>query len=145
MAERSLRGMKIGANSLETDEGVAFVERKRVVYECPNGHQFGVAMAVEAEPPSTWECRCGAEGELRNIPAPDDKKPLKPQRTHWDMLLERRPSSGCSSKSGSRSSAPASCACAAIPRDGADGAATRRATPPGSGGAHASLPRFDIT
>jgi len=87
MAERSLRGMKIGANSLETDEGVAFVERKRVVYECPNGHQFGVAMAVEAEPPSTWECRCGAEGELRNIPAPDDKKPLKPQRTHWDMLL----------------------------------------------------------
>ena len=90
MAERSLRGMKIGANSLETDEGVAFVERKRVVYECPNGHQCGVAMAVEAEPPSTWECRCGAEGELRNIPAPDDKKPLKPQRTHWDMLLERR-------------------------------------------------------
>ena len=90
MAERSLRGMKIGANSLETDEGVAFVERKQVIYACPNGHEFGVAMATDAEAPATWECRCGAEGELRNIPAPDDKKPLKPQRTHWDMLLERR-------------------------------------------------------
>ena len=91
MAERSLRGMKIGANSLETDEGVAFVERKRVVYECPNGHQFGVAMAVEAEPPSTWECRCGAKGELiGEAPEDEEAKPAKPVRTHWDMLCERR-------------------------------------------------------
>ena len=90
MAERSLRGMKIGANSLETDEGVAFVERKQVIYACPGGHEFGVAMATDAEPPATWECRCGAEGLLRDEPATDDKKPAKPQRTHWDMLLERR-------------------------------------------------------
>ena len=90
MAERSLRGMKIGANSLETDEGDAFVERKQVIYACPGGHEFGVAMATDAEPPATWECRCGAEGLLRDEPATDDKKPAKPQRTHWDMLLERR-------------------------------------------------------
>lgn len=90
MAERSLRGMKIGANSLETDEGVAFVERKQVAYECPNGHKFGVAMATDAEPPATWECRCGSEGALIDVPTTEEKKPVKPQRTHWDMLLERR-------------------------------------------------------
>ena len=88
MAERSLRGMKIGANSLETDEGVAFVERKQVIYACPGGHEFGVAMATDAEPPATWECRCGAEGLLRDEPATDDKKPAKPQRTHWERRTE---------------------------------------------------------
>ncbi|MFT0847150.1 RNA polymerase-binding protein RbpA [Actinomycetaceae bacterium L2_0104] len=90
MAERSLRGMKIGANSLESDEGVAFVDRKQVIYECPEGHEFGVAMAVEAEPPAGWECRCGREGKLRDAVAIEDKKPVKPPRTHWDMLMERR-------------------------------------------------------
>ncbi|MCF2706415.1 RNA polymerase-binding protein RbpA [Arcanobacterium haemolyticum] len=90
MAERSLRGMKIGANSLESDEGVAFVNRKQVIYECPEGHEFGVAMAVDAEPPATWECRCGREGKLRDAAPVAEKKPVKPPRTHWDMLLERR-------------------------------------------------------
>lgn len=90
MAERSLRGMKIGANSLETDEGVAFVERKQVIYACANGHEFGVAMATDAEAPTAWMCRCGIEAELRDLPADEEQKPAKPQRTHWDMLLERR-------------------------------------------------------
>ncbi len=90
MAERSLRGMKIGANSLESDEGVAFVSRKQVMYECPQGHEFGVAMAVDAEPPAVWECRCGTEGQLRDAAPVEEKKPVKPPRTHWDMLLERR-------------------------------------------------------
>ncbi|AWE42400.1 MULTISPECIES: RNA polymerase-binding protein RbpA [unclassified Actinobaculum] len=90
MAERSLRGMKIGANSLETDEGVAFVDRKQVMYDCPNGHEFGVAMALDAEPPATWECRCGQEGKLRDQVELEEEKPVKPPRTHWDMLMERR-------------------------------------------------------
>ena len=90
MADRALRGMQIGAKSMESEDGVVFAERYTVRYECPNGHEFEVPLSTEAAPPANWECRCGAEGELRNIPAPDDKKPLKPQRTHWDMLLERR-------------------------------------------------------
>lgn len=90
MAERSLRGMKIGANSLESDEGVAFVDRKQVIYECPDGDQFAIAMAMDAEPPATWECRCGKEGMLRNAPVTTEPKPVKPPRTHWDMLMERR-------------------------------------------------------
>ncbi len=90
MAERSLRGMKIGANSLESDQGVAFVGRKQVIYICPVGHEFGVAMAMDAEPPAIWECRCGREGKLQNAVPAEDVKPVKPPRTHWDMLMERR-------------------------------------------------------
>merc|ERR1712032_28121 len=39
--------------------------------------------------PAVWECRCGAEALLRGADWPE-KKAQKPQRTHWDMLLERR-------------------------------------------------------
>ena len=39
--------------------------------------------------PATWECRCGATAVLRDHEKPEEK-PGKPQRTHWDMLLERR-------------------------------------------------------
>ena len=35
------------------------------------------------------ECRCGGEAKLENGPEPE-RKPTKPVRTHWDMLLERR-------------------------------------------------------
>jgi hypothetical protein len=36
-----------------------------------------------------WECRCGAEAKLVGGTEPE-AKPAKHQRTHWDMLLERR-------------------------------------------------------
>ncbi|MDY5130852.1 RNA polymerase-binding protein RbpA, partial [Actinotignum timonense] len=52
MAERSLRGMRIGANSLETDDNVVFVDRQQVKYRCKNGHEFGVAMASA----TIWNC-----------------------------------------------------------------------------------------
>lgn len=90
MAERSLRGMKIGAHSLETDEGVAFADRREEVYECEDGHSFTVTFAEDAEAPMNWECRCGKKAELIGGGGVDDSKPAKPQRTHWDMLLERR-------------------------------------------------------
>lgn len=90
MAERSLRGMKIGANSLETDQGVSFVARRDVFFVCPEGHTFAVPMAVEAVPPATWGCRCGREAKLRDETVAEEQKPVKPPRTHWDMLMERR-------------------------------------------------------
>jgi hypothetical protein len=39
--------------------------------------------------PPTWECRCGEAALLQGGEAPE-LKPVKPARTHWDMLLERR-------------------------------------------------------
>ena len=90
MVERSLRGMKIGANSLESDIGVAFVERREETFKCANDHSFIVTLAADAEAPLTWECKCGAEAKLLGGCGEGEKKNTKPARTHWDMLLERR-------------------------------------------------------
>ncbi|WP_127127617.1 RNA polymerase-binding protein RbpA [Georgenia sp. SYP-B2076] len=90
MAERSLRGMKIGANSMESDEGVDFAPRIEAQYTCPDGHTFHLPFSVDAEVPAVWECKCGKEALLLDATKPEPKKAVKPPRTHWDMLLERR-------------------------------------------------------
>ena len=89
MADRSLRGMSIGAKSLENDQGVEFAPRFEARYDCPNGHTIVLPFSTEADVPVVWECRCGAEALLRNASKPEGKAG-KPPRTHWDMLLERR-------------------------------------------------------
>jgi hypothetical protein len=61
-----------------------------VHYACPKGHDFEVPFADDAEPPATWECRLhGNESKLFDGVDLEPKK-IKPPRTHWDMLLERR-------------------------------------------------------
>ncbi|ROR74408.1 RNA polymerase-binding protein RbpA [Bogoriella caseilytica] len=91
MAERSLRGMKIGANSLESEDGVDFAPRMMAYYSCPDEHSFELPFSVDAELPPVWECKvCGKEALLKDASKPEPKKPIKPPRTHWDMLLERR-------------------------------------------------------
>ncbi|SPT54010.1 Uncharacterised protein [Actinomyces bovis] len=91
MADRALRGMTIGAKSMETEEGVEFAERMNVSYECPLGHITTLPMSVEAEVPPTWECpECGQVASLRGEEEPEAEAPKKAPRTHWDMLLERR-------------------------------------------------------
>ena len=71
MAERSLRGMSIGAKSLESDDNVDFAARNDVAYVCPKGHRTILPFAEGAEIPEEWECRCGmtARREGRNIQA----------------------------------------------------------------------------
>lgn len=90
MAERSLRGMSIGAKSLESDENVDFAARMEVAYVCPKNHRTIVPFAEGADVPDQWECRCGLTAKRENADAADSLEPGKPQRTHWDMLLERR-------------------------------------------------------
>ncbi|MDC4233309.1 RNA polymerase-binding protein RbpA [Actinomyces sp. B33] len=91
MADRALRGMQIGAKSMESEDGVVFADRVSVRYLCPNGHEFEVTLSVEAVPPASWECRCGTTAELIGETQEDEEtKPVKPVRTHWDMLRERR-------------------------------------------------------
>lgn len=89
MSDRSMRGTRLGAQSLETDIGVRPAARQDVVYYCPNGHRVVVPFSVEAEIPSLWECRCGAMALRENTREPEST-PNKPVRTHWDMLMERR-------------------------------------------------------
>ncbi len=91
MADRALRGMQIGAKSMESEEGVVFADRYTVKYLCANGHEFEVPLSVEATPPATWECRCGVTAELiGDVVDEEEPKAVKPVRTHWDMLRERR-------------------------------------------------------
>lgn len=90
MAERSLRGTRLGASSLEDERDIELAARQVIAFDCPNGHLTAVPMAEEADVPVQWECRvCGATA-LRRGYQPPTPKAVKPPRTHWDMLLERR-------------------------------------------------------
>lgn len=94
MADRSLRGIRLGAQSLQSEEGVVFHERTKRTYVCTQcAHETTLTFAADAEAPETWECRsCSGEAVLRiggttvTVDHSDEKAP----RTHWDMLLERR-------------------------------------------------------
>lgn len=90
MAERTLRGARLGGQSFEDERGIEFAARQQVGYKCPQGHEFEITMSVEADIPANWECpRCGELGLSIDGIKPEEKA-TKPARTHWDMLLERR-------------------------------------------------------
>ena len=90
MADRVLRGSRLGTVSYETDRDHDLAPRRSVVYACPKGHDFTVSFADDAESPMVWECGLhGNEATLVDGVAPEPKK-IKPPRTHWDMLMERR-------------------------------------------------------
>ena len=90
MADRVLRGTRLGAISYETEYGTEPAPRNIARYRCARDHEFSIPFAEEAEIPTTWECRLdGTAATLIDGPAPEAKK-VKPARTHWDMLMERR-------------------------------------------------------
>ena len=82
MAERTLRGARLGGQSFEDERGIEFAARQQVGYACPQGHGFEITMSVEAEIPANWECpRCGAEALSVDGIQPQ-LKAEKPARTH---------------------------------------------------------------
>ena len=89
MADRVLRGSRLGAVSYETDRNHDLAPRQMVRYVSESGHEFEVPFANDAEAPATWESPQGGVGRRVDGIEPDQKK-QKPPRTHWDMLLERR-------------------------------------------------------
>lgn len=94
MADRSLRGVRLGAQSLQSEEGVEFSPRKKSVYRAADGTTFEVVFAADAEIPQQWESpKTGQEGILLGSdgkPVVLDDTETKIPRSHWDMLLERR-------------------------------------------------------
>lgn len=94
MADRSLRGMRLGAQSMQSEEGVEFSPRKRAVYRTDDDTTFEVVFAADAEVPEVWESpRTGQEGRLVGDDGrlvESEEVETKAARTHWDMLLERR-------------------------------------------------------
>lgn len=90
MADRTLRGSRMGTTSYEIDRNTDLAPRRCAAYLCLRGHTFTVPFADDADVPSTWECRLdGTTANLTGGEEPDARK-ARPQRTHWDMLLERR-------------------------------------------------------
>jgi hypothetical protein len=90
MADRTLRGSRLGSVSYETEYGAEPAPRNIAEYRCPAGHLFRVPFSEEADIPTLWECRTdGNWSRLVDGPEPEAKK-VKPPRTHWDMLMERR-------------------------------------------------------
>ncbi|MGL5829534.1 MAG: RNA polymerase-binding protein RbpA [Angustibacter sp.] len=89
MSEKTLRGTRLGSQSLESEEGVEPAARTEITYECPRGHETVVPFSVEAAIPALWTCKCGSEAVRVDgqRPAPQLARPV---RTHWDMLAERR-------------------------------------------------------
>ncbi|MEY5145987.1 MAG: hypothetical protein RL224_301 [Actinomycetota bacterium] len=89
----SMRGMRLGSQSMERETGVELAERQSFDYLCPNQHAFSLVFALGAEPPVEWECKkcqsvahlVGSEKQLL-VEAGEVQKP----RTHYDMVLERR-------------------------------------------------------
>ncbi len=90
MSDRSLRGMRLGSQSMETEAGVEPAPRQRVEYRTEDGERVFVTFAQEAEIPQTWTAKSGKEAYLVNGKGEQEESNEKPARTHWDMLLERR-------------------------------------------------------
>lgn len=93
MAQQTMRGMRLGTQSLESEAGVVLAERNNFTYRCPNDHETAMVFAAEAEIPQAWQCKvCGAQALLvegDGVVVQDDSDE-KTARTHWEMLLERR-------------------------------------------------------
>lgn len=94
MAERNLRGMRLGSQSLQSEVGVEFASRKNSIYRAVDGTTFEVTFSADADVPETWESpRTGQEGRLvgeDGALVQSEVVEVKAPRTHWDMLLERR-------------------------------------------------------
>lgn len=86
--------MRLGAQSLQSEEGVVFSERQVREFRAGDGSTFSVTFAADADIPDRWTSpRSGQEGQLLEEDgtlAVREVKEVKPPRTHWDMLLERR-------------------------------------------------------
>ncbi len=90
MADRALRGSGLGSRSFEDETGVEFAPRLEVAFDCPMGHHFTVMFSEEADLPVEWECQKCGKIALRSDGTRAEGKDVKPVRTHYDMLRERR-------------------------------------------------------
>lgn len=89
----TMRGMRLGSQSLESDAGVELSARQKKMFRCPIGHEFSMTFSATAELPEIWDCKSCPETAIRleenspiTLTAPTGDAP----RSHYDMVLERR-------------------------------------------------------
>ena len=88
MADRVLEGGHLGPNDYETDRN-RHLAPLGLRATAPTTARVRRSVRRRRRDSHTWLCRNGMEGTLIEGDAPEPKK-VKPPRTHWDMLLERR-------------------------------------------------------
>src|SRR5918996_1387339 len=114
MADRVLRGSRLGAVSYETDRNHDLAPRQSMRYACPRGHDFEVPFAGDAEAPATWECRLhGSISRLVDGTEPEQKKstaqrtsatcPAQKSRTSFSVAPVSATSSATSTRAPDRS------------------------------------------
>lgn len=92
MAE-TMRGMRLGVQSLESDRGVELSERQSVHYRCSKQHEFSIVFSATAELPTTWECKSCDAVAVRLVDGIEidlAQDTADGPRSHYDMVLERR-------------------------------------------------------
>jgi hypothetical protein len=93
MAQQTMRGIRLGNQSLESEVGVTYSPRITQSYQCTNGHVSQLVFAQDAELPQVWQCKhCPEQATLlkNGKVVKLDIEDLKTPRSHWEMLLERR-------------------------------------------------------
>ncbi|MEO0023663.1 MAG: hypothetical protein RL196_104 [Actinomycetota bacterium] len=93
MAQQSMRGMRLGSQSYESEVGVVFSARNKHKFVCPKKHLTEMVFSADAEVPNTWTCKqCSAVAILQADGADVifEAAEEKVARSHWEMLLERR-------------------------------------------------------
>ena len=103
MADRVLRGSRLGAVSYETDRNHDLAPRQLAKYRTENGEEFEVPFADDAEIPGSWLCRNGLEGTLieGDLPEPKKVKPPAHPLGHAAGAPQRRGAAKSCSRSGS--------------------------------------------
>ena len=103
MADRVLRGSRLGSTSYEADRNHDLAPRRTATYRCPRDHEFTVPMADDAEVPAVWDCRMhGLASTLIDGSVPEGKASSRRAPTGtccWSVVPSR--SSKRSSTSGS--------------------------------------------
>lgn len=93
MSQQVIRGTSLGSYSLESDRDVEYFERVFSQFECVSGHKFEVPFARDAELPASWECKSCSSPAMRVVEGSfveQIEDTGTTQRTHFEMLLERR-------------------------------------------------------
>ena len=90
MRSGTLKATGLGTKSFEGDEGVALSPRRQLDFDCPAHHRFSIVFSDEALLPTTWDCPTCWATAVRSDGVEAEAVAVKPTRTHWDMLRERR-------------------------------------------------------
>ena len=98
MNDKRLRGSRLGSISMETEEGVDFVETQLVTFRTEDGEEFTVTFMKDVELPYDWTSphtskvgrRLDSAGKPIVGDDPNAPAPAAPTVTHWEQLMKRR-------------------------------------------------------